>query len=54
MPLISHIEKTYGALSVLVNNAGITRDNLSMRLKDDEWENVLDTNLKAVFAFAGR
>ena len=47
--VISHIEKTYGALSVLVNNAGITRDNLSMRLKDDEWENVLDTNLKAVF-----
>jgi len=34
---------------VLVNNAGITRDNLSMRLKDDEWESVLDTNLKAVF-----
>jgi 3-oxoacyl-[acyl-carrier protein] reductase len=47
--LISHIEKTYGPLSVLVNNAGITRDNLSMRLKDDEWESVLDTNLKAVF-----
>jgi 3-oxoacyl-[acyl-carrier protein] reductase len=47
--LISHIEKTHGAVSVLVNNAGITRDNLSMRLKDDEWESVIDTNLKAVF-----
>ena len=47
--LISSIEKTHGAVSVLVNNAGITRDNLSMRLKDDEWEAVLDTNLKAVF-----
>jgi 3-oxoacyl-[acyl-carrier protein] reductase len=47
--LIRHIEKTYGAVSVLVNNAGITRDNLSMRLKDDEWDAVLDTNLKAVF-----
>lgn len=47
--LVRHIEKTYGAVSILVNNAGITRDNLSMRLKDDEWDAVLDTNLKAVF-----
>ncbi|MBE2259430.1 MAG: 3-oxoacyl-ACP reductase FabG [Candidatus Accumulibacter sp.] len=47
--LIRHIEKTYGAVSVLVNNAGITRDNLSMRLKDDEWDAVIETNLKAVF-----
>jgi len=47
--LISRIEKTYGAVSVLVNNAGITRDNLSLRLKDDDWDLVLDTNLKAVF-----
>jgi 3-oxoacyl-[acyl-carrier protein] reductase len=47
--LISHIEKTYGAVSVLVNNAGITRDNLAMRLKDEEWDTVLDTDLKAVF-----
>lgn len=47
--LISRIEKTYGGVSVLVNNAGITRDNLSLRLKDDDWDLVLDTNLKAVF-----
>ncbi len=47
--LISHIEKTYGAVSVLVNNAGITCDNLAMRLKDEEWDTVLDTDLKAVF-----
>ena len=47
--LIRRIEKTYGAVSVLVNNAGITRDNLSLRLKDDDWDLVLDTNLKAVF-----
>jgi len=47
--LIGHIEKTYGAVTVLVNNAGITRDNLALRLKDDEWEMVLDTDLKAVF-----
>lgn len=47
--LISRIDKTYGPVGILVNNAGITRDNLSMRLKDDEWDAVLDTNLKAVF-----
>ena len=47
--LISHIEKRHGAPSVLVNNAGITRDNLAMRLKDDDWDCVVDTDLKAVF-----
>lgn len=47
--LITRIDKTYGAVGILVNNAGITRDNISMRLKDDEWDAVLDTNLKAVF-----
>ena len=47
--LIAHVEKTYGTVQVLVNNAGITRDNLAMRMKDDEWDAVLDTNLKAVF-----
>jgi 3-oxoacyl-[acyl-carrier protein] reductase len=41
--------KQHGALHVLVNNAGITRDTLSMRMKDDDWDAVLDTNLKAVF-----
>jgi 3-oxoacyl-[acyl-carrier protein] reductase len=39
----------HGALHVLVNNAGITRDALSMRMKDDDWDAVIDTNLKAVF-----
>jgi 3-oxoacyl-[acyl-carrier protein] reductase len=47
--LIDAIVKEHGALQVLVNNAGITRDNLAMRMKDDEWDAVLDTNLKAVF-----
>lgn len=47
--LVSSIEKELGAVSILVNNAGITRDNLSIRMKDDEWDAVLDTNLKAVF-----
>jgi len=46
---IDSIAKEYGALHVLVNNAGITRDTLSMRMKDGDWDAVLDTNLKAVF-----
>ncbi len=47
--LIDAIVKEHGGLQVLVNNAGITRDNLAMRMKDDEWDAVMDTNLKAVF-----
>ena len=47
--LIETIVKQQGALHVLVNNAGIARDNLAMRMKDGEWDEVLDTNLKAVF-----
>ena len=47
--LIDGIIKEHGGLQVLVNNAGITRDMLAMRLKDDDWDAVLDTNLKAVF-----
>ncbi|MEK8049910.1 3-oxoacyl-ACP reductase FabG [Ideonella sp. DXS22W] len=43
------IVKEFGGLHVLVNNAGITRDTLAMRMKDDDWDAVLDTNLKAVF-----
>jgi 3-oxoacyl-[acyl-carrier protein] reductase len=43
------IVKAYGALHVLVNNAGITRDTLAMRMKDEDWDAVTDTNLKAVF-----
>jgi 3-oxoacyl-[acyl-carrier protein] reductase len=46
---IDGIVKEFGGLHVLVNNAGITRDTLSMRMKDDDWDAVLDTNLKAVF-----
>ncbi len=47
--LIDSIVKNDGGLHVLVNNAGITRDTLAMRMKDDDWDAVLDTNLKAVF-----
>jgi 3-oxoacyl-[acyl-carrier protein] reductase len=50
--LVGEIERRCGPVSVLVNNAGITRDNLSMRMKDDEWDAVIDTNLKAVFRLA--
>jgi 3-oxoacyl-[acyl-carrier protein] reductase len=46
---IDAIVKQQGGLHVLVNNAGITRDTLAMRMKDDDWDAVLDTNLKAVF-----
>ena len=47
--LIDAIGKEHGKLSILVNNAGITRDTLAMRMKDDDWSAVIDTNLSAVF-----
>ena len=47
--IIDGIVKEHGGLHVLVNNAGIARDMLAMRLKDDDWDAVIDTNLKAVF-----
>jgi 3-oxoacyl-[acyl-carrier protein] reductase len=47
--LIEEIVTAFGAIHVLVNNAGVTRDNLAIRMKDDDWDAVLDTNLKAVF-----
>jgi 3-oxoacyl-[acyl-carrier protein] reductase len=48
--LVDGVEKHFGALDILVNNAGITRDNLLMRLKDDDWDAVLDANLRGAFA----
>jgi 3-oxoacyl-[acyl-carrier protein] reductase len=47
--LIATVEKEFGAVSVLVNNAGITEDNLLARMKDAEWDAVIDTDLKSVF-----
>ncbi|URI09258.1 3-oxoacyl-ACP reductase FabG [Aquincola tertiaricarbonis] len=46
---IDALTKEFGGLHILVNNAGITRDTLAMRMKDEDWDAVLDTNLKAVF-----
>ncbi len=46
---IAAITEQYGAVTILVNNAGITRDNLFMRMKDDEWNDVISTNLNSVF-----
>ncbi|MGF1741664.1 3-oxoacyl-ACP reductase FabG [Vibrio profundum] len=43
------INSDFGALDILVNNAGITRDNLLMRMKDDEWTDIMDTNLTSIF-----
>lgn len=47
--LVGEIEKEFGTVAILVNNAGITRDNLAMRMKDDEWSSVISTNLDAVY-----
>jgi 3-oxoacyl-[acyl-carrier protein] reductase len=47
--LFKVIVEKFGALDILVNNAGITRDGLLMRMKDDEWDTVIDTNLKGTF-----
>ena len=47
--LIDDIAKEFGGVSILVNNAGITRDNLLMRMKDEDWQAILDTNLTSVY-----
>ncbi|MGK2942023.1 MAG: 3-oxoacyl-ACP reductase FabG [Immundisolibacter sp.] len=52
LALVETIKSRHGAVSILVNNAGITRDNLLLLLKDDDWDQVLDTNLGAVFRLA--
>lgn len=46
---VEKIQKDYGQLAILVNNAGITRDNLMLRMKDDEWYEVIDTNLNSLY-----
>lgn len=47
--ILKQIKEQYGDIDILVNNDGITRDNLLMRMKDDEWQDIMDTNLTSVF-----
>jgi 3-oxoacyl-[acyl-carrier protein] reductase len=47
--LLADITKKHGSVDILINNAGITRDNLLMRMKDDEWQGIIDTNLTSIF-----
>ncbi len=47
--VISTVKAEFGDIDILINNAGITRDNLLMRMKEDEWQDILDTNLTSVF-----
>ena len=47
--VINQVEKEHGSIAILVNNAGVTRDNLALRMKDAEFDEVIDTNLRAVF-----
>ncbi|MDB2589425.1 3-oxoacyl-ACP reductase FabG [Candidatus Thioglobus sp.] len=47
--VMKNITDTYGPVDILVNNAGITRDNLLMRMKEDEWDDIMNTNLKSVY-----
>ena len=47
--VVAEIQKRFGDIAILVNNAGITRDNLLVRMKDEEWDEVMDTDLKPVF-----
>ena len=49
---LAGIDKSLGAITILVNNAGITRDNLLLRMKDDEWDAIMATNLRPVFRLA--
>jgi 3-oxoacyl-[acyl-carrier protein] reductase len=48
--LIEAVETTFGSLDILVNNAGVTRDNIMLRLKDEDWDSVLNANLRGAFA----
>ncbi|WP_289282723.1 MULTISPECIES: 3-oxoacyl-ACP reductase FabG [unclassified Methylophaga] len=52
--VVSMIESEFGAPEILVNNAGITRDNLLMRMKDDEWDDIINTNLTPIYKLSKR
>ena len=48
--LVAEVEGAFGSVDILVNNAGVTRDNILPRLKDDDWDTVIDANLRGAFA----
>jgi len=48
--LVAAVEEAFGSLDILVNNAGLTRDNIMLRLKDEDWDAVIDANLRGAFA----
>lgn len=52
--VVSHIEQNYGPVLVLVNNAGITKDNLLLRMSEDDWDDILNIHLKAVYRLSKR
>lgn len=52
--LFEEIDSVYGVLNVLVNNAGITKDGLLMRMKDEDWASVIDTNLTSIYRMSKR
>ena len=52
--LVSDIEQKYGSVLVLVNNAGITKDNLLLRMSEDDWDDILNIHLKAVYRLSKR
>ena len=52
--VVTETESTYGAPSILVNNAGITRDNLLIRMKDDDWDDIISTNLTPIYKLSKR
>ena len=47
--LVKDIGKDFGSVDILVNNAGITRDNILLRMKEDEWEDIINTNLSSIY-----
>ena len=50
--VIDDIQNRYGTITILVNNAGVTRDNLLARMKDEEWDDVMNTNLRSIFTLS--
>jgi 3-oxoacyl-[acyl-carrier protein] reductase len=50
--MVKHVKEAFGRIDFLVNNAGITRDNLILRMKEEDWDEVIDTNLKGAWNFA--